>query len=150
MSKLISKNCIVFDIDADNKKDVLTVLVKELHQAGKITDETLFLEDVLAREGISPTFVGFDMGLPHGKTDNVLEASVCFGRTTKPVVWNEESGDTADLIIMIAVPAEESGNTHMKILANLSRKLMHEEFRDSLRQSSKEEVFTILEEVLEG
>lgn len=150
MSGLISKNCIVFDIEADNKKDVLKILVNELLLAEKISDADLFLEDVLAREAISPTYVGFEMGMPHGKTGNVLNASVCFGRTVKPVLWNEEAGESADLIIMIAVPAEEAGNTHMKILANLSRKLMHEDFRESLRMSGKEEVFTILEEVLEG
>lgn len=150
MSQLLSKNCIVFDIDAAEKKDVIMSLVTELHGAGKITDIQLFCEDVLAREAIAPTYVGFDMGLPHGKTDNVLEAAICFGRTVKPVVWNGESGETADLIILIAVPLLEAGDTHMKILANLSRKLMHEEFRETLRTSDKEEVYRILTEVLEG
>ncbi|MBS6643320.1 MAG: fructose PTS transporter subunit IIA [Clostridiaceae bacterium] len=150
MNQLISKNCIVFDIDAAEKKDVIKALVKELHVAGKIMDEDTFFEDVLAREAIAPTYVGFEMGLPHGKTDHVLEASVCFGRTVNPVVWNEESGETADLVILIAVPAKEAGDTHMKILANLSRKLMHEDFRESLRNSTKEKVYEILVEVLEG
>lgn len=150
MSQLLKENCIVFDIDADGKSDVIMTLVKELYAAGRITDTGKFYEDVLAREAITPTYVGFDMGLPHGKTDNVLEASVCFGRTKKPVVWNEESGETADLIILIAVPMLEAGDTHLKILANLSRKLMHEEFRESLRTSTKEEVYNLLTEVLEG
>ena len=74
MSKLINKNCIVFDIDAAEKKDVISILVKELDAAGKITNQEEFFEDVLAREAIAPTYVGFDMGLPHGKTDHVLEA----------------------------------------------------------------------------
>lgn len=150
MSQLLSENCIVFDIDAVAKSDVIMTLVTELHKAGRITDTEKFYEDVLAREAITPTYVGFDMGLPHGKTGNVLEASVCFGRTTKPVVWNEESGETADLIILIAVPMLEAGDTHLKILANLSRKLMHEEFREALRISAKEEVYNLLTEVLEG
>ena len=149
MGKLINKNCIVFDIRGE-KKDVVHRLAVELGKAGKITDTEEFYKDVLAREAISPTFVGFDMGLPHGKTDHVLEASVCFGRTAEPVIWNEESGETADLIILIACPLAEAGDTHMKILANLSRKLMHEEFRDSLRNSDEEQVYQILTEVLEG
>ena len=149
MGKLINKNCIVFDIRGE-KKDVIHRLAVELGKAGKITDTKEFYKDVLAREAISPTFVGFDMGLPHGKTDHVLEASVCFGRTAEPVVWNEESGETADLIILIACPLAEAGDTHMKILANLSRKLMHEEFRESLRNSDEEQVYQILTEVLEG
>ena len=149
MGKLINKNCIVFDIRGD-KKDVIHRLAVELGKAGTITDTEEFYQDVLAREAISPTFVGFDMGLPHGKTDHVLEASVCFGRTAEPVVWNEESGEAADLIILIACPLAEAGDTHMKILANLSRKLMHEEFRESLRNSDEEQVYQILTEVLEG
>ena len=149
MGKLINKNCIVFDIRGE-KKDVIHRLAVELGMAGTITDTEEFYKDVLAREAISPTFVGFDMGLPHGETDHVLEASVCFGRTAEPVVWNEESGETADLIILIACPLAEAGDTHMKILANLSRKLMHEEFRESLRNSDEEQVYQILTEVLEG
>ena len=79
-----------------------------------------------------------------------VPVNICFGRTKEPVVWNEESGETADLIILIAVPLSEAGDTHLKILANLSRRLMHEEFRESLRSSTREQVYTILEEVLEG
>lgn len=149
MSNLINENCIVFDMEGD-KKDIIRTLAGELYKAGRITDAEEFFQDVLAREAIAATFVGFDMGLPHGKTDHVLEASVCFGRTKGPVVWNEETGDTADLVILIAVPLSEAGDTHMKILANLSRKLMHEEFRDSLRKSTREQVYGILKEVLEG
>ena len=126
MSKLINENCIVFDMEG-SKNDIIRTLSGELYRAQKITDTEEFYQDVLAREAITPTFVGFDMGLPHGKT-----------------------GETADLIILMAVPLSEAGDTHLKILANLSRRLMHEEFRESLRSSTREQVYTILEEVLEG
>ena len=65
MGRLLSENCIVFDIDATEKNDVLMTLVRELHVAGKITDVKEFYEDVLAREAIAPTFVGFDLSLIH-------------------------------------------------------------------------------------
>lgn len=150
MSELIQKSCILFDVDGAEKRDVIRALVKELHAAERITDEEEFFGDVLAREAVSPTYVGFDMGLPHGKTDHVLKASVAFARTKEPVVWNEETGEKADLVILIAVPLSEAGDTHMKILANLSRRLMHEEFRESLRTSTRDQVFDILTEVLEA
>lgn len=146
---LLNKNCIVFDIDADNKSDVILALVKQLKEAGKITDVDKFHQDVLGREAISPTFIGFDIGMPHGKTSNVLEAGIAFGRMTNPVVWSEETGDTADVAILIAVPEEEAGNTHMKILAGFSRRLMHEDFRNALRESNEEDLYKLLQEVLE-
>ena len=57
MGKLINENCIVFDIQGE-KKDVIHTLAAELGKAGKITDTEEFYNDVLAREAISPTFVG--------------------------------------------------------------------------------------------
>ena len=66
MSKLINENCIVFDMEG-SKKDIIRTLSGELYRAGKITDTEEFYQDVLAREAITPTFVGFDMGLPTAK-----------------------------------------------------------------------------------
>lgn len=150
MEKLISRNCIVFDIPATSKNDVLLTLVKQLKEAGKITDVEKFYEDVLAREAICPTAIGFDMGMPHGKTENVISPAVCFGRLSAPVLWNEESGEMANIVIMIAVPKTEESNIHIKILSSLSRQLMHEEFRDKLLNSSADEVFELLDKTLEA
>lgn len=150
MSQLLNEKCVIFDINAEKKEDVLSVMVDRLKEVGKVADAGKFLEDVKAREAVSPTYVGFGLGMPHGKTSNVLEAAICFGRLTKPVVWEPESGDTADMIIMIAVPEAEAGNTHLEILAKLSRNMMHDDFRDSLRENAQDEVFKILTGVLEA
>lgn len=150
LSQLLNERCVVFDIDAQKKEDVLAVMVERLKEAKKIADAQLFLKDVQAREAISPTFVGFGLGMPHGKTDNVLEAAICFGRLKNPVVWDPESRDTADMVIMIAVPDADAGDTHLDILAKLSRNMMHDDFRNSLRTNGQTEVFEILTEALEG
>ena len=149
MSGLIQENCILFDMKGE-KEQIIRTLTECLYKAGKVEDAKGFYQDVLEREKISPTYIGYDMGLPHGKTDRVLEPGVCFGRMEKPVVWNEQTGEKADLAILIAVPAEEAGNTHMKILASLSRRLMHESFRESLRISDRGQVYRRLKEILEG
>lgn len=149
MSGLIQENCILFDIKGE-KEQVIRTLAECLYKAGKVEDAEGFYQDVLEREKVSPTYIGYAMGLPHGKTDRVLEPGVCFGRMEAPVVWNEQTGEKADLAILIAVPAEEAGNTHMKILASLSRRLMHESFRESLKTSDRDQVYRILKEVLEG
>lgn len=150
MSVLLNESCIIFDIESTKKEDVIKTLVTALNQTGKISGIEEFYEDVLSREAISPTYIGFEMGLPHGKSTNVLEPAICFGRMNHPVMWNEETKECADLVILIAVPLNEAGNTHMKILANLSRKIMHDDFRESLRNSTKEQVYEILTTVLEG
>ncbi len=58
------------------------------------------MEDVLAREKLSPTSLGNDIGLPHGRTENVLKTAVCFGRLKNKILWNEETGEFAQIIIL--------------------------------------------------
>ena len=66
MSKLINENCIVFDMEG-SKKDIIRTLSGELYRAGKITDTEEFYQDVLAREAITPTFVGLTWDFPMAK-----------------------------------------------------------------------------------
>lgn len=47
------------------------------------------------------------MGLPHGKTSNVLRPSICFGRLLNPVIWNEKTGEKVKYVILIAVPEKK-------------------------------------------
>ena len=51
---------------------------------------------------------------------------------------------------MIAVKNEEGNNLHLQILSKLSRKLMHEEFREILLKEDADKVFYTLIEALEG
>ena len=134
MESIIKRECIVFDIDEKEKEKAILELVKKLKNQGNITDTEMFLEDVLAREKLSPTSLGNDIGLPHGRTENVLKTAVCFGRLKNK--------------ILIAVPSNDEENTHMKIISRLARKLMHKEFIDKLFIGDKEEIFNILKEGL--
>ena len=60
--------------------------------AKKITDEGIAENyeeylDSLLREEISATAVGYDVGLPHGKSTTVKRAAVAFARLKNPVLW---------------------------------------------------------------
>lgn len=150
MSSLIDKECIIFDIDPKEKNAVIKQMVKKLKERNKIDDEENFYKDVLDREKLSPTAIGYDIGLPHGKSDSVIEPSICFGVLKNPVTWNEETGEVAKIVVMIAVPKYQSGDLHIKILSKLARKLMHEEFRNDLLNPDKEFIYNLLKDVLEG
>jgi len=149
MSSIIQKECIVFDIDTCDKNEAILTLVKKLKDQEKITSVDDFYQDVLDREKIAPTAIGYNIGLPHGRTNNVIEPAVCFGRLNNDIIWNDETKEVANIIILIAVPQENEGNLHMQILSKLARKLMHEDFRNQLLNSEKEEIYKLLCEGLE-
>ena len=87
--------------------------------------------------------------MPHGRTNNVIEPAVCFGRLNNEIVWNEKTKEVANIVILIAVPKDNTENLHMQILSKLARKLMHDDFRNRLTISDKDEVYKLLCEGLE-
>ena len=131
-----------YDIEADTKEDAIKAVIHKLDAAGKLTNASKFQEDVFAREKELPTYIGYGFGLPHSQSDYVKDATIGIGRLKHSVVWTDEK--EADFIFLIAVPKSEKENTHLKILANLARLLMHEDFRDKLRKSSEQEVQELL------
>lgn len=141
---LIEKECVIFDIKEKEKEKVISKLVEALVKVNKIKDEKVFLRDVLDRESLSPTAMGFEIAIPHGKSDEVITPGICFGRVNEPVLWNDETNETAQIIILIAVPKVDESNLHLKILSNLARKLMHEEFRDILLKENREYIYEFI------
>ena len=70
---------------------------------------------------------------------------VVFGRVKDPIIWDQNS---VRIIFMIGVPEHNKDKIHMKILANISRKLIDDEFRKSLIEAKDEkEVFDILSQI---
>lgn len=119
-----------FDMDAPDKTTALKMMIQRLVDHGNVSDGDAFLKDVFHREDEMPTYIGFQIGLPHSQSQYVKHSAVCVGRLKQPITWHGD--DKVNLIFMIAVPTEAKGKLHLQILASLSRMLMHEEFRQKL------------------
>lgn len=146
---IINRDCMVFDLDVENKQQALEKMVDIFDEQGYLNNKELFLEDVIEREKVFSTFLDYGIGLPHGKSNGTNQAGVCIARLKNPVSWNENVEDKVDIVIMIAVKADNDNDLHLKILAKLSRALMHKEFRDILKEGSEEQVYDNLIKQLE-
>jgi len=94
------------------------------------------------------------VAMPHAKSEGVGEAFVTFARLNVPVPWGAEPGEDARIVFLIGVPqaadGEQNNNLHLKILAALSKKLIHESFRQKLSDARSEtEVYQLLQEIEE-
>lgn len=137
---ILKKQLMIFELKSKSKEAVIAEMVNRLGQAGILTNEEAFLKAVLERERQSTTGIGMGIAIPHGKSASVKEAAVVFGKAVKAIPFEALDGQDSDLFFLIAVP-EEASNQHLKILSQLSRKLMNEEVREVLRKSqSSEEV----------
>ncbi|MGN0325544.1 MAG: PTS sugar transporter subunit IIA [Lachnospiraceae bacterium] len=145
---MINRNCMIHETAAMTKAEIIEKMVDLFDAERYLKDRDIFHEDILAREEVFSTYIGFEIGLPHGKSKAVREAGIAVAKLDKPIVWNEENGDSVDLIIMIAVKAGEGNDLHLQVLSKLSRMLMHEDFRDQLKNSNLDKLHTMLTEKL--
>ncbi|MCB1216893.1 phosphoenolpyruvate--protein phosphotransferase [bacterium] len=94
------------------------------------------LEDaVWAREETYSTGLGYGIAIPHCKSEHVSAASLAILKLRQPLEWGSLDGDPVDMVLMLAMPAHEEGNRHLKVFARLARRLMNEEFRSGLRRA---------------
>ncbi len=137
MSQMITKDLVCFDVTASNKEDIIRLLAEKMNGASYINDLETYIEAVMEREKDFSTSVGFGIATPHAKTDAVKRTCIAFARLKEDLQWDES--DKVNLIIQLAVTNEDATDTHLRILASISRKLVHKEFRDKLISAKTQE-----------
>lgn len=148
---LIREDLITLDLKARDKQAAIRELAGLLEKCGLITNEEEFLQDVLKRESITTTGIGYGIAIPHAKSKAVKKSAVVFGRSKHGIEWESLDGQPVDMVFLIATPAKQKENEHLKVLSLLSRKLIYEEFRQRLRESKTiQEILEILNTVVEG
>lgn len=128
---LINEGLIMTEVAGDSKLDILKEMAATAADQGKVKDVQGYIEAVLKREEEYSTAVNHAVAIPHAKTDAVNESFFMYGRVGS-IDWKALDGKAVEHVFLIGVPAAEAGNTHLKILADLSAKLMNKEFRKRL------------------
>jgi len=132
---LINEDLIVMNLPAKTKEEAIQMLAEKAAAAGRVADVAGYRDAVLHRESEYSTGMGFGVAIPHGKTAAVTEPLLLYA-TVSPMDWQSLDGNPIDVIFMIGVPADNAGDVHLRILANLSRRLMKEDFRTNLRAAT--------------
>ncbi|MGB3259788.1 PTS fructose transporter subunit IIABC [Paenisporosarcina sp.] len=143
ITQLLTKDTIILDLDAQRKSEVLTELIGQLDQAGKLIDKKKFTEDILAREKQSTTGIGDGIAIPHAKSSAVQVPAIAFGRSLKGIDYESLDGQPAHLFFMIAA-SEGANNDHLDALSRLATFLMDANFRNQILEA------TSIEDVLQA
>ena len=144
IKELIHLDLINLSLKSTTKDAVIHELADMLVQNNSLIHLEGFIDDIYARESICSTGIGYQIAIPHAKSIHVRVPSVVFGRSDEGIVYDSMDGDVSKLFFMIAMP-EEGINSHLRVLAMLSRRLMHEDFRDELKEAkTKTEVLELI------
>lgn len=145
---MIRKELVFVNESLSSQKEVIEKLTEEIYKLGLIKDKKQFIAAVLKREKEFSTALGYNFAIPHGKSDTVTESFIAYLKTREKFKWNKEDKGEVDTVFMIGVPEHEQSITHLRFLSQISRNLMDEEFRKSLRDcKNSDETFKLLNQI---
>ncbi len=120
------------DADCRTKEEAIKAAVDLLYGAGRTDQPRDVEESVWRREVEYSTGFGHGFAIPHCKTDAVDANSMAIVKLRAGVDWDSLDGEPVRTVVLLAIRESEPAETHMRVLASLARRLMHEEFREKV------------------
>ncbi|EOH88531.1 PTS sugar transporter subunit IIA [Enterococcus pallens] len=143
---MIDEDLIVLDSTLNNKKSIIDYLSDQAKKLGYLSNRDRYIEAVNKREEEFSTAIGYDVSIPHGKSKEVLNPFICFLRTRQPIQW-DNTGKPVELVFMLGIPEDQQSTFHLKVLAEISKKLLDEGFRNNLLTGNKTLITNLLRQV---
>lgn len=139
------KNTNVIDIDNiiftnkfSSKQEAIIKLSELLVESQIVMDKEKFIEDIFERENRGSTFVGEQLAIPHGFSNQVKRPSLAIARVDNPFSWDGNS-NMVKLIILFAIPEETGMEKESEILKNIAAALGDEDLIKRLLSAEKKE-----------
>ncbi|AIF52876.1 PTS sugar transporter subunit IIA [Pelosinus sp. UFO1] len=133
---IIHESLIALNLQSKNKVEIIETLARKARKLGRIRNVKGYMQAVFAREELFSTAIGYGIAIPHGKSSFVEVPFIAFARSQEEFLWDSRSEHRVRLIFLIGVPEEQANDLHLKILANISRGLMNDSYRERLLQAT--------------
>lgn len=135
----VKKENILVDLEATTKQEVIHKMATKLYENGFVTSADAFEADVFDRESHMTTGIGNNLAIPHGKSEAVVESTVAFAKLKHSIEWHSLDQQPVAFVFLLAIKPEDKGDEHLRVLAQISEKLMDDTFVDNLKKASTQE-----------
>ena len=143
LSEILPREAIIPSLSSRDKKGVLEELARSVAPMAK-TDSDEIVRVLLEREQLGSTGIGGGIGIPHGKLASIDSIVVGFGLSRKGVEFDSLDNKPVHIFFLLITP-ENSTGTHLRVLAQISKLLKRNQFKESLiRTKSVDEIQKII------
>ena len=105
LARHINENAIVHRLQSTDRDGIIHELIMRLADLGALNDVNAAEEEVLKRERVMSTGVGFGVACPHARTNAVSSLICAIGVTERPVDFSEdEEGRACRIVILTLTP----------------------------------------------
>ena len=142
----LKKEAILDDLKSQDKKGIIEELVTPIASIASINHEDI-VRVLLERERLGSTGIGNGIGIPHGKLKGIDSLILGFGLSRKGVDFESMDGQPTQIFFLLISP-ENSAGLHLKLLAQISKILKVDTFREKLIQATNtDEIYDIINNV---
>jgi len=135
LSKFCDESLITFDLQSKSKDEVIEELVDLVSNSNIVQDHDQLLSDIIEREKLVTTGVGYGVAFPHAKTRAVKGIVIAFGRHDDGIDFDAMDHKSVNLFFLIAAPEDAIG-AHLNVMARLSYLMKSEENRKKLLEAT--------------
>ncbi|EFK2903034.1 PTS 2-O-a-mannosyl-D-glycerate transporter subunit IIABC [Shigella flexneri] len=137
LTTLTHRDALCLNARFTSREEAIHALTQRLAALGKISSTEQFLKEVYRRESLGPTALSEGLAVPHGKTAAVKEAAFAVATLSEPLQWEGVDGPEAvDLVVLLTIPLNEAGTTHMQLLTALTTRLADDEIRARIQSAT--------------
>lgn len=144
---IINDKLIDLNVNVNSQQDMFDYLADLAACQGRVTDSEAIKLGLQAREQESTTGFGKEVAIPHTKNKAVKEPTIIILRNKNNLEWHSLDGKPVNTVINLLVP-DNQADIHLKMLARLSRQMMHNDFLEILKSGSKTDILAIITQVL--
>jgi len=139
LAELIQPQHVLLDLQETKRTAAIHEVAKLLEKDPEVVNFQSFYDELLARERLEATSLGYGVAFPHARTDHVKKMVLAVGRSV-PGVWFENSGETIHFIFVIGTP-RRMVTEYLALVGAMARLLRSEEVRKKLMAVKTPEEF---------
>ena len=144
LSSLLKEKYVELDLQAKDKKKVLSELVEFITARGKIKDAKDILSTLIKRERLGSTGIGNGVAIPHARSAKVTNFILAFARHSQGIDFGALDGEKTYLFFVLLSPEANIGG-HLKILAEVSRLVKDKFIVDRLKAAKdKKDILKVI------
>lgn len=148
---MIQEELIFTDLALPDQEAVFQFLAKTIVEKGLAGSERAVYEALTEREAEGTTGMMDGFAIPHAKSYAVNQPAILVIKLKEGIHWDSLDGKPTSYVIALFIPVTEGGTTHLKVLSQVARMLMKEDFKTQFIQTtSSQELAQLISSQLEG
>lgn len=147
LTKYITKQCILPQLEATNKSDALKELTHLLFEKKKMKDVGPALDQIMSREVTESTGIGRGIAVPHARVPGMKTLACALGRVPEGLDFMAVDRRPVHLIFLICYPPVEQ-TTYLNFVATVAKLLGNPEgLKAMMAAPTSDDMYDVLERI---